>query len=359
MIQTIEDIQRLVKTGFTNWKEHGAVSVNDVGFGYQFNYTPLAVYRNEWTPLETMSRGLIIGYDGAIIARPFDKFFNWGEHGRTTESPVSYVMEKVDGSMGSVFLNPQTKKPQVATRGSVDNEQSRWATERLRLHHVKPLLVQGFTLIVEIVYPENRIVVDYDGREYLALLAIRHNKTGRFLPLRKLEICSLACGIPLAETYEAKEPAQLVELLPALSVNEEGFVAVFESGERFKFKGDAYKQAHRVLSGISYKRTIEYMENDDLDTLFDIVPDEWLDTVKAWISSIEGHVGIVSEAVSRYLDVDREAKELVRALQDDNASKLLFTCTMNAYRNKPFKPLILKHLKRDASAKSLIFGGEV
>jgi RNA ligase len=268
-------------------------------------------------------------------------------------------MEKVDGSMGSVFLNPQTKQPQVATRGSVDNEQSKVATEMLSRYRVFNLLARDITLIVEIVYPENRVVVDYGELSGLILLAARHNQSGKFVDLQTLVWFSVHTGMPLPTIKQGYYLKKIVDELPTLSVNEEGFVAVFESGERFKFKGDAYKQAHRILSGISYKRTIEYMESDDLDTLFEIVPDEWLDTVKAWISSIEADVGIMSEAVSRYLDVERDAKELVQALRDDNVSNLLFACTMNAFRNKPFKPLVLKHLKKGASSKGLIFGGEV
>ena len=44
------------------------------------------------------------------MARPFDKFFNWGEGswrngGRTTTADISFVTEKYDGSLGILYYD--------------------------------------------------------------------------------------------------------------------------------------------------------------------------------------------------------------------------------------------------------------
>lgn len=360
MINTIEDLQNLVRQGRAEEaKQHGWVTITDTGFGFLFNYTPKAAYENNWTPFERMSRGLILGYDGSIVARPFDKFFNWRERGRTTNSPISYVMEKMDGSMGSIFRNPITGEYQVATRGSVESEQARWATEKLKDYTIEGSVASGVTLIVEIIYPENRIIVDYGSRSGLVLLAARYNETGHYFSQATLECIASACKMRMAPIHAVDTPEQLLSLLPKLTVNEEGFVAVFKSGERFKFKGDAYKLAHKNLSGVSYSRTIQYVMDDEVDTLLDIVPDEWLDMVKQWLADTHEEVGRVSERVENYLDANLEkpAKELVEILQEDKVSKTVFSCVMKGFRGHPYKDIILKEMKKDASKKSLIFGG--
>ena len=50
-----------------------------------FNYTKAAQFAERWNFFERVSRGLILNaVTGEVVARSFDKFFNWGEGGRTT-----------------------------------------------------------------------------------------------------------------------------------------------------------------------------------------------------------------------------------------------------------------------------------
>ena len=45
-----------------------------------YNYTAKAQYSKFWTKEIKQCRGLICNYDGEIIARPFEKFFNLEEY---------------------------------------------------------------------------------------------------------------------------------------------------------------------------------------------------------------------------------------------------------------------------------------
>ena len=45
-----------------------------------YNYTKRCQYEKKWDEVTTMCRGLILNKEGNIIARPFKKFFNIGEH---------------------------------------------------------------------------------------------------------------------------------------------------------------------------------------------------------------------------------------------------------------------------------------
>lgn len=74
------------------------------------NYTEQAVWERAWTPVTRQCRGLIVDSTGSgrIIARPWPKFFNYGEHEDGTldlAAPVE-VTDKADGCFpGNTALN--------------------------------------------------------------------------------------------------------------------------------------------------------------------------------------------------------------------------------------------------------------
>ena len=88
------------------------------------------------------------------------------------------VFEKLDGSLGILYwLN---NLPYIATRGSFESEQARHATEILhgRYQHTFSSMDTNKTYLFEIIYPENRIVVDYGEMDDLILLTVIDNQTG-------------------------------------------------------------------------------------------------------------------------------------------------------------------------------------
>jgi len=70
--------------GVENWTGLGHISAKTNGDLTLFNYKPQAQFEGRWNPYEMVCRGLIINNKtGGVVARPFDKFFNWGEGGET------------------------------------------------------------------------------------------------------------------------------------------------------------------------------------------------------------------------------------------------------------------------------------
>jgi hypothetical protein len=67
------------------------------------------------------------------MARPFDKFFNWGEGGRTTDASVIAASGKLDGSLGIGYV--WRDRWPGATRGRFDGDQAAWATAFLDRHY--------------------------------------------------------------------------------------------------------------------------------------------------------------------------------------------------------------------------------
>lgn len=282
------DLQQLVRSGFTDWRSLGDIYVKQKGDLLLFNYTPAAQYAGRWNWLETVSRGLILdAVTGDIVARPFDKFFNWGEGGRTTDAPLVNVSEKMDGSLGIAYFDKG--QWQVATRGSFDSEQAQWATRWLRNKIGKQWEIQldtlGATMLFEIIYPENRVVVDYGSLSEMLLLAVREGE-GEYWTPEQVDRLSHEYGLWRPLSREIQDVAKLTELCATLDANREGFVAEFADGQRFKFKGNAYIELHRLITGLTFKNTLEAVENETVESVRESIPDEFLGKFNEWVEYI-------------------------------------------------------------------------
>ena len=221
--------------------------------------------------------------DYNIIARPFGKFFNLEECqsvGIKIPQENFDVYEKLDGSLGILYWG--NDRPAIATRGSFASDQALYATENILPKYSEFLnkLDKNLTHLFEIIYPENRIVLDYGNEEKLVLLAIIDTKTGQETGLGTInwpDKTKILDGI-----------VDLNTILEMQENNQEGFVIKFDSGLRVKYKFSEYKRLHRILTGISKRNIWEMMKNDEnVDALLKNVPDEFYDWVKQTKSEIE------------------------------------------------------------------------
>ena len=159
-------------------------------------------------------------------------FFNWSEGTRISSAPIVSVMEKVDGSLGVLYRLGDEYR--IATRGSFDGEQALWATQYLQSNYDLGDLPEEYTLLFEIVYPENRIVVDYGEREDMVLLAIRNRFTGNYLPLDTVREVGTKYGFSVPEIYEIQGVDTLIEQIHQFGSDVEGYVVEFADGQRFQ-----------------------------------------------------------------------------------------------------------------------------
>ena len=290
VIETVEDIGRLVRAGFTAWGELGDVRASRDGDLLMFSYTPRAQYTARWNAFERLSRGLILHTpSGQVVARPFDKFFNWGEGGRTSDAPITSVMEKVDGSLIIIFHHDGRWR--AATRGAFHSDQAQWAQRRLDALPALAEVPPHWTLLAEAVYPENRIVVDYGGRDQLPLLAMRDRRTGDYADLPHLRRTAAALGLPVPATFDHLDTLDGIhDALRGLSANEEGFVALFADGQRFKFKSSAYLELHKLVFGLSFRAAVEAVRDGQVAAIQAIVPEELRAEFDGWVAAVEGRL---------------------------------------------------------------------
>lgn len=227
-----------------------------------YNYTPAVQYNRAWDDVTRNCRGLILDDEGNIVARPFPKFFNYGETDMYDEeiTPDTSVQayDKLDGSLGIVYWDKKGL-PQVATRGSFTSVMAEHASEQ-----IKNILLPNFenvTLLVEIIYPENQIVIDYRGIDDLFLLGGVDIATGQFSS--PVEMFTEIRGVYphggfhyLAQDYH--EISTVQDALNNLNrTNREGFVLHTDEGTMVKVKQDDYLAMHKAVFQTS-KRTLWY-----------------------------------------------------------------------------------------------------
>ena len=345
-IETVEDVGRLVGAGFTDWAALGDVRVARDGDLLMFAYTPAAQYAARWNAFERMSRGLILdATTGAVVARPFDKFYNWGEGGRTAGAPIDYVMEKMDGSLIICFHHQGRWR--AATRGSFTSDQARWANERLARLPALADVPSDWTLLFEAVYPENRIVVDYRGRADLYLLAMRRRETGEYAPPDLVRQTAAALGVPMPVLYDQLGTIDGIHrALEGMTADEEGFVAVFKDGRRFKFKSVAYLELHKLVFGLTFRAAIDAVQTGKVEDVRRIVPEELRAEFDGWVAEVEGRVAEVKARVSAALAEaeaagvkgDRKAFALWAAVTYPALRFYLFA----ALDGKPLEPIIFR-----------------
>jgi RNA ligase len=239
-----------------------------------WNYTEKVQYSGLWDEITLSCRGLVTDNLGNIVARPFKKFFNL-EEGKHTPTQDFEVFEKMDGSMGIIFK--YSGETIFATRGSFISEQSKWMSEFATTYNYQDIIVDGFTYLFEIIYENNRIVVDYGNQERLVLLGIINTETGEELPYNDI----YSDGWDIVQRYDGiKDYSNLKNLVED---NHEGFVIRFSNGDRMKIKGEEYIRLHRIMTNLSTTSIWDVLSNGgNMENLLINVPDEFYNKIKEY-----------------------------------------------------------------------------
>lgn len=241
-----------------------------------YNYSDAAMYTpGSWdNPAVRQCRGLITDPDGRIVARPWVKFFNHGqaEAGDLDTSAAVEVTDKMDGSLGIIHAD-QSGRLRVATRGSFESDQAKHATAWLAAQDWTLFEVRDYTLLLEIIYPGNRIVCDYGDRDELVLLGAVHIETGDYYgPTDAAAITRW----PGART-ETFGYATLRDALAAdPRAGAEGMcVRYLDENRIVKIKQEDYVRLHKIVTGLSERSVWQHMsEGGTIEDLLAPLPDE-------------------------------------------------------------------------------------
>jgi len=225
---------------------------------------------------------LVVNSSGEIIARSFNKFFNLEEvSDKLPTCNDLIVTEKLDGSLGILFL--YKNELVFASRGSFISSQ---AIEFKKIYYelgltkipVKP----NHTYLFEIIYQENRIVVDYGKTRTLYCLAIKEVFPGMKIEDHSPEYPPDRCPVP---TYNFSSLKELVDS-PQLT-NKEGYVVYWPKANfRLKLKFEEYKKLHSIATNTSnYSIWKALSSGIDLNVFLEKIPDELNKEIKAEIDN--------------------------------------------------------------------------
>lgn len=296
------------------------------------NYTQHAQFERVWNPVTLACRGLIVDPADRIVARPFPKFFNLADHPvETLPAGDVLVTEKLDGSLG--ILYPVTGGHAIATRGSFTSEQATHATRVWQDRYASVFVPRpGWTYLFEILYPGNRIVVDYAGLDDLVLLGAVDLLTGVSVPLAD---AAVGWPGPVVTTHPVRTLAAACAL-PA-QPNSEGFVLHFVATDlRVKLKHEEYVRLHRLVTDVSERRIWEALSSAmDLTVWLDAVPDECFEFVVSvrdrLTTDFQAYVAEVEQRFEQVLAElpagwsRREFAAAVTAMTDFPLAKALFS----------------------------------
>ena len=337
-----------------------------------WNYSPRVQYERLWDDITIQCRGLVTKTKGEIVARSFKKFFNYEEHKPEDLPNENFeVYEKMDGSLGILFYyeeeltderryniwfnnnyetgmerffdpnnlpdfdntyydpTPKTKGVWVlATRGSFTSPQAIKGRELLEKYDYNRL-AKDYTYLFEIIYPENRIVCNYDFED-LILLGMIHTKTGDEVNIHNdnnedIRLKNLIKNLNINVVTLYKTWGEGYDLLKEeISNDKEGYVIRFKNGFRMKIKGDEYIRLHRILTNISNRDIWEYLkDNKPFDELLEKVPDEFNNWVKE----------TARDLTVRFENIEKDYREIFENLNGRNLSRKDFALRAKQYRH--------------------------
>lgn len=275
----MEELARDIENGYVTERHHPENSDLRI-----LNYADKCQYEPYWTETTRKTRGLIYNaYSLEVAARPFEKFFNYGQETGVQfdlDAPIVGAYDKLDGSLGIAYWDG--KKFAIATRGSFESDQAKHATEFLHRPDNEDLLLMvesyhagGYTSLFEIIYPENRIVVDYGALDTLSFLGHVDMESGEFHPSSELLISN-----PLFETT-----LRDVLNFPDRE-NKEGLIVWIDQHTAVKIKQQDYVELHRIISNCNQKEVWRQLSAGTYDEFVQKLPDEFY----GWADSVSGEL---------------------------------------------------------------------
>lgn len=247
----------------------------------QFSYDQIEAAKIKNHPLVRESRGIILNsWNWDVVARPFDRFFNWGENvDEDIFNWKSFVaQEKIDGSL--MILYNYENNWYVATKGSPDAggnvgdyefsfAELFWKTFNRSGIKLENLEAKN-TYLLELTSKYNRVVTTQQNNEgSLQLIGVRETETGIEYPV---ELFSEI--MPVVAQYNMNTIEEILEASKQLNpVQQEGFVLVDSSFNRIKVKSEKYVLIHHLKNTLNPETIISLIQTGEESEVLAYFPD--------------------------------------------------------------------------------------
>lgn len=328
----------------------------------------IAIWNTGFHKIAKECRGKIIDLNNKeIVSYPFDKFFNLNEVEETNEMLVKswinesdyvWATDKIDGS--TIIVSLCNGKPLITTNGSFDNDQTKWAKELFNSKYPNFLdnISGDFTYIFELIHPENKIVLDYNGEKSLYLLNIRDLNTEKLMPLNFVHNVANTYGFSIPAVYDFKDLDTMIHLAHTMTgANKEGWVIRIGVGEHeymVKLKLDEYFAMHKAFGKVKLGWVYKHLLAGDLDDFLAICNDEQKSAVFAKIDIINS----VREKIKNkaMLEANHFLVKHNMSLEDfkNNREKMIVVTKDILSSKSNVKHLALQHLKEPVRVETSI-----
>lgn len=306
-----------------------------------YNYSRDCQFEGKWDEVTLMCRGLIMDDSGKIIGRGFNKFFNYEELTQPvpwTTSDYVYVQEKMDGSLGLLFY--YADEWHLATKGSFHSEQAVRGMEIIRQKHFLPAFQREYTYVVEIIYPENRIVVQYPD-EKVTFLSVFLNRSfdcwkedgddelhwttaQAILKMSGIKPSNL---VKTDQIFKNDLGHDLYKKLKEQNLqNREGYILrFFPSNFRCKIKFEDYVRLHRIITNFSNVDIWDALRvKQDFGHILQNVPDEF----DSWVKSVK------AELTKKYTNTEKAYQKIFNEINTIEGSEDRKVFAQHALRYK-------------------------
>lgn len=338
----IERLEKYYEDGYLIKQTHPSLPLTI------WNYSQTTQYERKWDEITLMARGLVTDDKDKIVARPFDKFFNI-EEGMHKASDKFEVYEKMDGSLGILFcyrVSATQKHWVFASRGSFTSDQAMEFELIFNSKYSLLKLDESFTYMFEIIYPENRVVVDYDGMRDIVLLGARKTRCGTEFPVDVYRN-----HFNVVKKYDGIE--DFTKLKDMINDNQEGFVVRFKNtNSRCKIKGEEYLRLHKIMTEVSTTSVWRILsEGGNMEPLLADVPDEFYAKIREYEDELRSHFNWMDASIRADYKVINKRLNLENAEIDDKTFALAVkdnpfaSCLFSLRNGREIAPWIWKKIR--------------
>lgn len=285
-------------------------------------------------------RGLILRETDAgwvVVARSFDRFFNYGENGTTIYKGMQLEwFTKLDGSLIKIYHDGKTWR--IGTKQTIDayylsefsrKDAARYDGKKL----VRDALMledddafqayfdkasRGFrdmTFSFELTSPYNRVITLYHETR-LRLLAVRHHN-GEYLDRREW-----AGYFDILEG-EWGTPEEFMVRADALTDFQEGFVGYHNGAPVIKLKSRKYVAAHHVRSSLNLDKNLTILVLTGEKNEFVAYFPEYTDRANELQALFEAGLKSVQEAYDKITGIENQKEFALEAMKHPQG-KLMF-----------------------------------
>ena len=346
----------LKENGIQRLRDEYSIQISEYDDRIILNYSQTDSPRNH--PVCDECRGLILSLpDYEIMARPFERFYNFGEAGTDNfDFTKCDIYTKEDGSIVCLYYDKFKDTWRFSTRKKAFAEGTTaygnsfqelilhaggWESLEAMQNEMKDRLslwegedsVKNKTFVLELVGPRNRVVTPY-AEDKLILLAVIDNSSGRTYPDYAKERFNAAFPqVPIVNKFTTQQDistdyidklmAEMTKKVPLF----EGFVVHNPvTDARIKIKSKAYLTARymRMNGTVTEKRVIEFiLENEYHEYLIYYPEDKPL--FDKYVEAMDSLIQRVNKTFSTLYHRTKDRKEFAGMAKAYSFSPLLFS----------------------------------